>query len=142
MSAVLGGNAVIPSVRGVCFQHLGYDKGLYSVCGFKFYGPVCIQKISVHIPFEVGEHCAVSHIVTVNNEVGALEVAPSVKERHTALAVLAVEVSAEIFLRIGRCVHNGIADVCAVNREPPDAVGVFCNESLYIAFCRRPLGRL
>ncbi len=59
-------------------------------------------------------------IVTVNNEVGALKVAPSVKERHTALAVLAVEVAAEIFLRIGRCVHNGITDVCAVNREPPD----------------------
>ena len=71
-----------------------------------------------------------------------MEVAPSVKERHTALAVLAVEVSAEIFLRIGRCVHYGITDVCAVNREPPDAIGVFRDESLYIAFCRRLLGRL
>ena len=52
------------------------------------------------------------------------------------------EESAEIFLRIGRCVHYGITDVCAVNREPPDAIGVFRDESLYIAFCRRLLGRL
>ena len=142
VSAVLAGYAVIPSVRGVCFQHLGYGVITAAVHSFKLYGPVCVQKLYVHIFFEIGEHRTVFHVVTVDNEIGVLEVAPSVKERHTALAVLAVEAAAEIFLRIGRCVHNGIADACAVNTQPPDAVGVFRNESLYIVFCHRLLGRL
>ena len=65
--------------------------------------------------------------MTVNNEVGALEVASSVEERHTALAVLAVKVAAEIFLRIVRGVHNGIGDIRAVNTQPSDTVRICGN---------------
>ena len=142
MSAVLAGYAVIPRVCDIGFPHLGYGEGLHSVCGFKFHGPVCVQKISVHILFEIGEHRTVSHIVTVDNEVGALKVAPPVKERYAALTVLPVKAAAEIFLRFFRRVHDGVTDICSVNREPADAVGVFRNERLYIAFYRRLFRRL
>lgn len=117
----------LPWVCGIRFQHLGHGKQKHTVGGFQPYRAVCVQKIGIQIFLQIGEHRTVFHVVTVDNEIGALDIAPPVKERHSALAVFAVEVSAEIFLRIGRCVHNGITDVCAVDTQPSDTVRICGN---------------
>ena len=127
-AAVLTGNAVIPCVCGACFQCFNNGKQKHTVGGFELYRAVRVQKACIQIFIKVGEHGAVFHVMAVNNQVGAIRITSAVKERHAALAVLAVEITAEIFLRVVRCVHNGITDACAVDAQPAEAVAVCGNE--------------
>ena len=70
------------------------------------------------------EHGAVFHMMAVNNGVSAgwVEGTSGIDKKHTADIIIAVEVLAQIVLRVIRGVHDGIVDIGAFNGKPADEI--------------------
>ena len=82
----------------------------------------------VQIIFERREHGSVAHVVTKDDEVVAAECTAVIQERNAGVAVLLIEVHAQILLRPFRGVHHGIVHGGVVDGDPSDAVAVLIDQ--------------
>lgn len=119
---------VIPCVQLVD----GYDsenlKFVCAILGFQKDRGMGGRMPVVQIVLECREHGSVAHVVTVDDEVVAVEHTAVIQERNAGVAVLLIEVPAKILLRPIGSVHHGIVHSGILNGEPPDAVAVPADE--------------
>lgn len=119
---------VIPCVQLVD----GYDsenlKFVCAILGFQKDRGMGGRMPVVQIVLECREHGSVAHVVTVDDEVVAVEGTTVIEERNTGIAVLLIEVPAKILLRPVGGVHHGIVHSGILNGDPPDAVAVLADE--------------
>ena len=82
-------------------------------------------KILVGIFAEVGKHCPIVHMVTVDHAVvGKFKVAVFLHIGNAVIAVLLFKIAFKIVIRVVYGLHNGIVDVCPVNGNPTHKVAV------------------
>ena len=82
----------------------------------------------VQIFSERGEHGSVAHVVTEDDEVVAFERTAVIQKRNAGVAVLLIEVHAQVLLRPFRGVHHGIVHSGVVDGDPADAVAVLTDK--------------
>lgn len=82
----------------------------------------------VQIFSERGEHGSVAHVVTEDDEVVTFERTAVIQKRNAGVAVLLIEVHAQVLLRPFRGVHHGIVHGGVVDGDPADAVAVLTDQ--------------
>lgn len=82
----------------------------------------------IQIFSERREHGSIAHVVTEDDEVVAFERTAIVQEWNARVAVLLIEVHAQVLLRPFRVVHHGIVHSGVVDGDPADAVAVLTDQ--------------
>ena len=122
--------------------------GLFHIKRVKAEGLVFLPKFFAFELFKVGKHCAILHMMTVNNQV-VRRLIHITAFAHIGTAVIGVFLVKAVFqveVQILRRLHNGIVDQRIVNSNPSHNIAVllieFCVLREHYRFSLRSFGSL